>query len=214
LVVAIFCLGIWLFHGTLLRGMAQLLVKSDPLPEEPYAVMVWDIPYSSDNFNEIKLVCNEKNLCILFYKKETRLMRLGLEKKWCETEKIELNKRNIENFLIFKTTKGIFLYLFCKQIADFLDNNTDKKIVLFHEKTKGASIYYILKRHLKHDNLKRIHFYPLDDPEFDFNQWYLKKEGQAAIIQSFGGLLFDFFVGDGQLPGPDWDEKAYEESLP
>lgn len=214
LVVAILCLVGWLFHGTLLRGMAQLLVKSDPLPEEPYAVLVFTMPSSPRNFQEAARVAGPKQPVLLLRGKKTRLMKMGLEKQWSELEQQELTKLGIENFAILEDKENRYFYQFCKKISDWLTENQDKKIVFVHNKSSGLSFYRILNRHLDSDHLKRIHFYPLDDPEFDFNQWYLKKEGQAAMIQSFGGLLFDFFVGDGQLPGPDWDEKAYEESLP
>ena len=55
---------------------------------------------------------------------------------------------------------------------------------------------------------------PIDDPDYDPPFWWKKKEGQGVIISAFSGLAFDLILGDGVAPGPDWDPKAYEESLP
>ncbi len=203
-----------LFHAPLLRLAASSFVCHDSLPKGEFGTLLLEFPQWSKSYDQIRDITGPKGVVVLVKGKPTRLMRLGLEGPWWETDITQLKKRNITNLAFLDAPKAKYSYQFVPFVAQWLDEHPNHSLVVCHSRFFGYILSRILSRHLSISQFQRLAMVPVDDPDYDPNFWWQKKEGQGAIIGAFTELAFDILLGDGVAPGPDWDPKAYEESLP
>ena len=203
-----------LFHAPLLRLAASGFVQQDPLPNGEYGALLFGFPQWSKSYDTVRELIGPKGVVVLVKGKQTRLMRLGLEKPWWETDIVQLNKRGITNLDFLDAPEARYSYQCVPFIANWLEEHPNQTLLVCHGRFYGLTLSRILARHLTTAQFQRLAMIPIDDPDYDPPFWWKKKEGQGAIISAFSGLAFDLILGDGVAPGPDRDPKAYEESLP
>lgn len=203
-----------LFHAPLLRLAASGFVQQDSLPNAEYGTLLMAFPQWSKSYETVKDLNGPKGVVVLIKGKQTRLMRLGLEKPWWETDIAQLKKLGITNLEYLDAPHARYEYQCAPFIAQWLDEHPKQSLLVCHSRFFGLTLSRILSRQLTTAQFQRLVMVPIDDPDYDPQNWWKKKEGQGAIISAFTGLAFDLLLGDGVAPGPDWDPQAYEEALP
>lgn len=211
-----FVFGLLVFHAPLLRSVSSQLVHDDPLPKGEYAVLLFGSPQWSEGYDQVRRILPKGSQILLVRGKPTRLIRLGLERPiWeIDVEQLKKNKINSFDFLDNPEANPHRFHFFVPLIAKWLDSHPEKSLSICHSRFHGRTMARILARHLNSQQLQRVALIPVNEPDFDPQQWWRKKEGQGAFISGYSNLIFDIFFGDGETPGPDWDPKAYEEALP
>lgn len=201
------------FHAQILGFISSQLVREDPLPKGQYAVLLFGCPQWSQGYEHVIRILPAGEPVVLMKGKQTRLMRLGLEGPWWQTDIDQLKKKGVGQFEFLEDPSAHYSYQYVPLMAKWLDDNPKKSLCVCHSRFDGSTLARTLARHLTPQQLKRVALIPVNQPDFDAALWWQKKEGQGSIIGAYSNLIFDLFFGDGEAPGPDWDPKAYEESL-
>lgn len=202
-----------IFHANILRFVSSYLVQENPLPKGKYAVLLFGSPQWSEAYDHVARILPEGEPVVLMKGKQTRLMRLGLESPWWQTDIDKLTKKGVKSLDLLEDPSAHYTYQYVPLIAKWLDGHPEKSLCVCHGRFHGITLARTLARHLTAEQLQRIALIPVNEPDFDPEQWWRKKEGQAAVIGGYSNLIFDILFGDGEEPGPDWDPKAYEEAL-
>jgi len=202
-----------IFHANILRFVSSYLVQENPLPKGKYAVLLFGSPQWSEAYDHVTRILPEGEPVVLMKGKQTRLMRLGLESPWWQTDIDKLTKKGVRSLDLLEDPSAHYTYQYVPLIAKWLDGHPEKSLCVCHGRFHGRTLSRTLARHLTAEQLQRIALIPVNEPDFDPEQWWRKKEGQAAVIGGYSNLIFDILFGDGEEPGPDWDPKAYEEAL-
>ena len=202
------------FHGPILRMVSSTLVHEDPLPNGDYSVLLFGMPQWSEAYDRVISLLPGGEPVVVMKGKRTRLMRLGLEKPWWQTDIDQLAKKGATRFEFLEDPSARHTHQFVPLVSQWLDAHPGKSLCVCHDRFYGKILERILARHLDGEKMRRLSLLPVNPPDFDPGQWWRKKEGQGAIIAGYSNLIFDIFFGDGEKPGPDWDPVAYGESLP
>ncbi len=97
------------FHGPILRMVSSTLVHEDPLPNGDYSVLLFGMPQWSEAYDRVISLLPGGEPVVVMKGKRTRLMRLGLEKPWWQTDIDQLAKKGATRFEFLEDPSALSL---------------------------------------------------------------------------------------------------------
>lgn len=206
-ILAALLLAGWLFHASILRGLATGLIVEDRLPEgrplqdqpapEP-VVMLLD---GDRQFDLAAQLYDAGAATILIYRsRPNRLVRMGIMPPGDEMARRELLKRGVSNerceILAGTSSRRASIAV---ALTAWLKEHPNQTATVLCDRFTSRTWNVVLKRAAQPDVAERIRIAALPNRRFDESNWWRSKPGTLAFLNSFISLGFHYWhAGDEQ----------------
>lgn len=215
LVLSVLCaIGI-VFHGTLLHGLASLLVVEDPTVTADAVVLSGTI----DGESGFELAANlyregAIDEVLLLEGRQSRLVKLGILPEFHSLASDNLRERGVSSeactMLRYESDSK---WGMMRQLGNWLEDHPETEALLVVPRFSSRQLASVANSTLTAAQRKRIHFRSLPHRRYDETNWWRSRQGVMGFCTSSVILAHVWLCGEPAERLAEWNPDNYAASL-
>lgn len=206
-----------LFHEPLLRGLAGVLVKNDPVEAADAVVfMAASGPIQTLPFDELARLQHEglASRILLIESRSSRIVKAGVVPTVESVLRRELGARGVPEDAL-ETVAGDFensLWRQARFLRDWLRDHPGTRVTLLCDEADGRRAAWVLGKVLAPEEAGRVHWRALPDERFTTANWWHTRQGICWLGAAYVVLIHTLVQGEA-AEDKRWDPDEYEKGL-
>lgn len=203
------------FHAALLRGLAHLLVKDQPVePADAVVLMAASGPYQTLPFDELAAFHRNglARRIVLIEDRSSRIARAGIVPTVETVLRRELRTRGVPEDALVTLPYEDDYPNGIHRLRDWLQDNPDWRVTLLCGELRSRTTTWVARTVLGPEEIGRVRFRALPDARFTTTNWWHSRQGIVQLCGEYIVLLHTMAF-DAPAEEERWDPDEYEQDL-